>query len=71
MAKPAKQPATFVAQGVTAAGRSKTYKRRGVWGRCYCDCSYYVCQAWAAGLAISFCVHGPDAVCPLLHMLML
>jgi hypothetical protein len=27
----AKTAATFVAQGVTAAGRSKTYKRRGKW----------------------------------------
>lgn len=30
MAKPAKQPATFVANGITAVGRSKTYKRRGL-----------------------------------------
>jgi hypothetical protein len=29
MAKPAKKPATYVAQGITALGRSKTYKRRG------------------------------------------
>ena len=27
MAKPAKKPATFVAKGVTALGRSQTYKR--------------------------------------------
>ena len=27
MAKPAKKPATYVAKGVTALGRSKTYKR--------------------------------------------
>lgn len=29
MAKVAKKPATFVATGITAVGRSKTYKRRG------------------------------------------
>lgn len=28
-AKPAKAPVAFVAKGITAAGRSKTYKRRG------------------------------------------
>jgi hypothetical protein len=27
MAKPAKKPATFVAKGITALGRSQTYKR--------------------------------------------
>jgi hypothetical protein len=27
MAKPAKKPATFVAKGITKAGRSQTYKR--------------------------------------------
>jgi len=30
MAKVAKKPATYVVSGVTAAGRSKTYKRRGL-----------------------------------------
>ena len=30
MAKAPKHPATFVAQGITAVGRSKTYKRRGL-----------------------------------------
>jgi large subunit ribosomal protein L6e len=30
MAKAAKKPATFVAQGITAHGRSQTYKRRGL-----------------------------------------
>lgn len=30
MAKPVKKPATFVANGVTALGRSQTYKRRGL-----------------------------------------